>query len=85
MLCSDFTRAVFGRATGVWMPANYVKQRSYGTAVYRWKRGDLLLYGDHVGIYWGNGNIIHSSKYFGYVVVSEEKYLYGYIGARRIR
>jgi cell wall-associated NlpC family hydrolase len=85
MLCSDFTTAVYGEATGVWLPSDFAAQRGYGTPAWHLKRGDLLLYGDHVGIYWGNGQIIHSSAYFGYVVISDMDYLYGYIGARRIR
>jgi len=85
MNCSQFTSTVYGKATGVYMPADYVAQRSYGRTPARLKKGDLLTYKDHVGIYAGNGQILHSSTYFGSVVVSETKYLHGYLGARRIR
>lgn len=83
--CSEFTRLAYGRGAGVWMPANYVSQRYYGHRPHRLKRGDLLTYRDHVGIYYGNGQILHSSNYFGKVVVSETRYLNGYLGPRRIR
>ncbi len=39
---------------------------------------------DHVGIYSGNGYLIHASGYFGKVVESKMKYIHGYWGARRI-
>jgi cell wall-associated NlpC family hydrolase len=85
MNCSEYTRWVYNHAVGVRMPANYVTQRSYGRPVKKPRRGDLLLFRDHVGIYYGNGKIIHSSSYFGEVVISELQYLKGYLGARRIR
>ncbi|QIN81490.1 hypothetical protein GBA63_01745 [Rubrobacter tropicus] len=40
-------------------------------------------FADHVSIWAGRGNIIHASTYFGRVVVSEERYLGGYWGAKR--
>ena len=40
-------------------------------------------YADHVAIWAGRGNIVHASTYFGKVVVSEERYLGGYWGAKR--
>ena len=39
----------------------------------------------HVGIYSGNGHLVHASTYFGKVVNSEMKYLKGYSGAKRFR
>ena len=39
---------------------------------------------DHVGIYSGNGYLIHASSYFGKVVESKMKYIHGYWGGRRI-
>jgi NlpC/P60 family len=47
------------------------------------KNGKLQPW-DHVGIYSGNGNLIHASSYFGKVVESKMKYIHGYWGARRI-
>ena len=37
----------------------------------------------HVGIYAGNGKIIHASDYFRKVTESDMKYIKGYVGARR--
>jgi cell wall-associated NlpC family hydrolase len=42
-------------------------------------------YKDHVSIWAGNGNIIHASSYFGKVVISEEKYLNGFWGGKKLR
>jgi hypothetical protein len=39
---------------------------------------------DHVGIYSGNGYLIHASSYFGEVVESKMKYIHGFWGERRI-
>ena len=39
----------------------------------------------HVGIYSGNGHLVHASTYFDKVVNSEMKYLRGYSGAKRFR
>jgi cell wall-associated NlpC family hydrolase len=84
--CSEFTRLVYGNAIGVWMPSDYFAQRSYGRPVYsNLKRGDLLMYADGSAIYWGNGMVLMSSHYYGYVEKIPMNDLYGYIGARRIR
>ncbi|MDQ3638237.1 MAG: hypothetical protein M3426_09620 [Actinomycetota bacterium] len=37
----------------------------------------------HVGVYSGNGNIVHASSYFGKVVESRIKYINGFAGAKR--
>ncbi len=39
----------------------------------------------HVGIYSGNGRIVHASKFWGKVVEKEIKYIDGYFGAKRFR
>ena len=39
----------------------------------------------HVGVYSGNGNLVHASSYYGKVVESKMKYLRGYHGAKRYR
>ena len=39
----------------------------------------------HVGIYSGNGNLVHASTYFGKVTESKMKYVTGYAGAKRFR
>ena len=39
----------------------------------------------HVGIYSGNGRIVHASSYWGKVVEKEMKYINGYFGAKRFK
>jgi cell wall-associated NlpC family hydrolase len=59
-----------------------------GNLVFHDLNGDGALddhYKDHVSIWAGNGNIIHASRYFGKVVISEEKYLNGFWGGKRLR
>ena len=85
MDCSDFTRLVYGNATGEWMPANYVAQRSYGSPAWTLKRGDLVLYADGNAVYAGGGKVIMASHYYGEVHKIDMDYLYGYLGARRLR
>lgn len=57
------------------------------------KRGDVVFFKEggsrnftHVGIYSGNGNLIHASNYYRYekVVESKMKYVTGYAGAIRM-
>ena len=61
--CSGFTMAVYSNF-GVSLPHNSEAQMSYGTAVASLDEavaGDLLFYGGHVGIYCGDGTIVHAS------------------------
>jgi cell wall-associated NlpC family hydrolase len=92
--CSCFTRIVFRRFKRV--PDSPVLQFQYGHKVrYRsnLRRGDLVFFKErgygrpitHVGMYSGNGYILHASAYFGRVVNSQMKYIHNYYGARRIR
>lgn len=37
----------------------------------------------HVGVYSGNGNMVHASSYFGKVAESKMKYVNGYAGGKR--
>ena len=46
------------------------------------KNGVMNPY-DHVSIWAGRGNVIHASSYFGKVVISEERYLPNFYGAKR--
>jgi cell wall-associated NlpC family hydrolase len=39
----------------------------------------------HVGIYSGNGYIVHASSYFGKVVESKMSYIRGYSAAKRFK
>jgi cell wall-associated NlpC family hydrolase len=57
------------------------------------KQGDEVFFKEggprkgisHVGVFSGNGNLVHASAYFGKVVESKMKYVNGYFGAKRYR
>lgn len=93
--CSCHTKTVF-RAFGRKLPDNPPSQYRYGRKIKRsnLRPGDLVFFDenrngklqpwDHVGIYSGNGNLVHASSYFGKVVERKMKYIKGYWGARRL-
>ena len=60
--CSGFTQAVY-RDFGISIPRNSTAQRSCGTGVSYAdaQPGDLICYSGHVGMYIGNGYIVHAS------------------------
>ncbi len=60
--CSGFTQAVY-RDFGISIPRNSTSQRSYGTSVSYAdaQPGDIICYAGHVGMYIGNGYIVHAS------------------------
>ena len=60
--CSGFTQAVY-REFGISIPRNSSSQRSCGTGVSYAdaQPGDLICYAGHVGMYIGNGYIVHAS------------------------
>ena len=60
--CSGFTQAVY-REYGISIPRNSTSQRSCGTGVSyaEAQPGDLICYAGHVGMYIGNGYIVHAS------------------------
>lgn len=92
--CSGFTSYIFSRA-GISLPRTAAGQYSVGTAVNQsdLQPGDLLFYAasgniDHVGIYAGNGQMIHSSSPRSggviYTALSSSYYARSYVGARRV-
>lgn len=89
--CSCHTKVVF-RRFGKRLPDHPARQWKKGRRVAKAnvRRGDLVFFKEngrnitHVGIYSGNGNVIHASSYFGKVVESKMKYIRGYIGGRRL-
>lgn len=60
--CSGFTQSVY-RHFGISIPRSSTAQRFAGTGVsYAEARpGDLICYAGHVGLYIGNGQIVHAS------------------------
>ena len=85
MDCSEFTRRVYGRAVDVWMPADWHVQDQYGYRPRKKRPGDLLVFHGHVGIYHSSGRVLHSSSYFGEVVVSNLRALVRDIGRYKVR
>lgn len=63
--CSGFTQQIFEQA-GYYLPRTSKEQMEYGTLLCEGydltlvQPGDLIFYEGHVGIYIGNGNIIHA-------------------------
>jgi hypothetical protein len=91
--CSCLTSLVFA-GLGITVPDHPVGQWSYGHYVAKpeVRPGDLLFFKEagraypitHVGIYSGNGNMIHASSYWGGVVERPMGSVSGYYGARRL-
>ena len=95
--CSCHTKVVF-RKFGVSLRDNPPDQWKRGMRIKRksnLRPGDLVFFDenrngklqpwDHVGIYSGNGYLVHASGYFGEVVESKMKFIKGYWGAKRIK
>lgn len=93
--CSCHTKTVF-RAFSRKLPDNPPSQYRYGRKIKRsnLRPGDLVFFDenrngklqpwDHVGIYSGNGHLVHASSFYGKVVEREMKHIKGYWGARRL-
>lgn len=60
--CSGFTSAIFSHF-GISIPRSSYAQATWGkeVAINEIQPGDVLYYGGHVGIYIGNGMIVHAS------------------------
>ena len=93
--CSCHTRVVFKRF-GKRLPDSPMWQWRYGKRIPKSQRrpGDLIFFDenrngklehwDHVGIYSGNGYIVHGSSYYGRVVESKMKWINGFYGVKRL-
>jgi len=92
--CSSFTQQVF-RQQSVKLPRTAREQFNVGNEVIRGdlRKGDLVFFQtyarfpSHVGIYLGNGKMIHASSREHRVVISSMDtpyYLSRYLGARRM-
>jgi cell wall-associated NlpC family hydrolase len=92
MSCACLTKKVYAKF-GQNLPFSEDKQWRYGKKVSKRQPGDLVFFKEagrkkgitHVGIYSGNGNVVHASAYFDKVVESKMKYIKGYAGARRLK
>jgi cell wall-associated NlpC family hydrolase len=91
MDCSRLTMLVYNKYMGrnhTRLQDNPVTQYSSGGRKVRKPGiGDLVFWDErgrgisHVGLYAGNGNVLHASSYFDEVVVSDMQYIDGYVGA----
>lgn len=92
--CSGFTQQVF-RECGLELPRTAREQFAVGAVVPEgeWQAGDLLFfrtyarYPSHVGIYLGDGRMIHASRSSRKVVISSVERPYfrkRFLGARRV-
>ncbi len=93
--CSSFTRYVFG-LQGLNLPFGTAYQKDIGIAVDKdqWQKGDLLFFWSsvpgligHVGIYNGEGGLVHNSASKDGVVVADLDLKYWqdhYVSARRV-
>ncbi len=74
--CSGFVMSVYGNF-GVSLPHSSSADRSVGTAVSGLENaqpGDIICYSGHVGIYVGNGQIVHASTAKTGIIVSSATY-----------
>ena len=92
MSCTCLTKKSFA-PFGYSLPMTEEGQVRYGRPVSRaeLRPGDLVYFREgggsditHVGIYAGNGELVHASGYFRKVVKSQMRYINGYAGARRL-
>ena len=92
--CSGFVQYVF-KKNGVSLPRTAASQSGVGTSVSRsnLQPGDLVFFSNgggisHVGIYIGNGNMVHA-PHTGDVVkvtsINSSYYISHYAGAKRVR
>lgn len=74
--CSGFVMSVYGNF-GVSLPHSSSADRSVGSAVNGLENaqpGDIICYSGHVGIYVGNGQIVHASTERTGIIVSSASY-----------
>lgn len=89
--CSGFTQYVYAKH-GITIGRTAANQSNYGTAVSKsdLQPGDLVIFGspiNHVGIYIGNGNMVHAANPSRGIVIdtiNSGYYYTNYVGARRL-
>jgi cell wall-associated NlpC family hydrolase len=93
--CTCLTRKAvrpFGHRMGMGEAEQWRYSRSRQIPKSRLRPGDEVFFKEgrsrritHVGIYAGNGRIVHASAYWGRVVEKQMKYINGYFGAKRFK
>ncbi len=86
--CSGLTSYAY-KAAGISIPRTSKAQSTFGTAVSKanLKPGDLVFFYSpvsHVGMYIGNGQMVHASSAGKPVAVVNLDSMPGYVGARRV-
>ncbi|GHV14181.1 hypothetical protein AGMMS49938_09890 [Fibrobacterales bacterium] len=90
--CSGFVSGVFAEKENLYIPRTTKEEFKQGTAVEKSKLtiGDLVFFGErgvvsHVGLYVGDGKMIHASTNRGVTVtpLSDSYWVPRYMGARR--
>ena len=73
--CSGFVMSVYA-AFGVSLPHSSYGMRSvgYGVSMEQAQPGDIICYSGHVGIYIGNGQIVHASNRRDGIIISNWTY-----------
>jgi cell wall-associated NlpC family hydrolase len=95
MSCTCLTKktwAHFGHKLPMSEKGQWSYDRGRKVAKSNLRPGDIVFFKEgkrkrgitHVGIYSGNGNVVHASAFFGKVVESKMKYIKGYSGAKRL-
>ena len=96
MDCSCFTQRVYAKyrwlpdsPRGLWRKnGQFISRRNLqqgDVVIFDENRNNRMEPWDHVGMYAGNGYIMHASSYFGKVVRSEMKYVRGFKSGKRWR
>lgn len=83
--CSGFVQSVY-KHFGISLPRTSGEQGKAGRAVEgigNAKPGDLVWYSGHIGIYIGNGKVVHASNPKNGIIISEATYR-TILGVRRI-
>jgi len=86
--CSGLTQFAY-RAAGISLPHSSLMQSTMGVPVSRadLQPGDLVFFYSpisHVGIYIGNGQMVHAPTTGDVVKVTSIQYMYGFATARRL-
>ncbi len=72
--CSGLVQRLFHFIFNLWLPRDSHEQQKCGMKIRRISKlepGDLVFFPKHVGIWLGNGRIIHSSARAGQVIITD--------------